>query len=113
MAQYLCGNKNTVYDIHHQEKAISDEITKVLYNFLVAPFEPASDSGHWIQAVDANADGCLFKHPCTQCIHASADVTRGCFHERLEAESGVSRLLYIVYTTSHPLCYFTGEKFIG
>jgi hypothetical protein len=36
----------------------------VLYYFLMAPFEPATDSGNWIQAVDANADGCLIEHLC-------------------------------------------------
>jgi hypothetical protein len=42
-----------------------------------------SDSVHWVQAVDANADGCLIEHPCTQRIHTSTDVTGGCLHERL------------------------------
>jgi hypothetical protein len=35
------GETNTSYDIYHQESAMIKEIIKVLYNFLVAPFEPA------------------------------------------------------------------------
>src|SRR6266700_3199310 len=113
MAQYLCREvkQNTLYDTHHQESGISKEITKVLYNFLVAPFEPAaSDSGHCIQGVDTCKCGRLpYRAPVYSLYSRQCRRHQRCIHEGLEAESGVSRLppehehiyIYCLYHVTH------------